>query len=421
MDVEMPPKTKYPTPSLRFHNGAWKVLWSWQGKQYSVSTGLSEIDKLFAEQRRIEIAIALKKDTPAFPEEYARAKSVLKYVEARYGVEHADQSVGSNPEQWIGEYVHELRGKNTKGWIRDSKTMLEKLQAAAKGLDSVTSKFATAYMADIAAKPPKKRSEKNEGRGSPGTHNRTLTVFKKFYDWLATTERHASANPFAAIKRLKERKDTPIVYCTSAERDEMIEMAKATGWPEWPAVFIAFHTGMRREEVANLLWNDVKFDTGAINVTKSKTGLPRTFPLPTIVENFLKDIPGRSGHVVNVAKGRRRIGRLNSLMNRIKKDKTAALLKQWKIEKPKPSRSSIFKEKWGEFEAAVMERKGELESELEHIGWNVCRHTFASLKVQDGVDVQKVARWIGDTLETCLLHYAQFIPKDRRDPDIDRG
>ncbi len=416
----MPPKTKYPTPSLRFHNGAWKIIWSWSGRQYSVSTGLPEGDKLFADQRRIEFAIALKKDVPSFPAEYARTKSVLKYMEARYGIEHAEQTRGSDPQQWIDEYTHEIRGKNTKGWVRDSRTMLEKLQIAAKGLDRVTSKFAAAYMADIAAKPPKKRSEKNEGKGSPGTHNRTLTVIKKFYAWLVTTERHA-INPFAAIKRLKERKDTPIVYCTSAERDEIIDLARATGWPEWTAVFIAFHTGMRREEVSNLLWNDVRFDTGAINVTKSKTGMPRTFPLPTIVEKFLKASPDRTGHVVTVAKGQSRVGRLNSLMNRMKKDKTIALLKQWKIEKPSPSRAKDFKEKWATFEATVKEHEAALEYSLEHIGWNVCRHTFASLKVQDGVDVQKVARWIGDTLDTCLLHYAQFIPKDKRDPDIDKG
>ncbi len=416
----MPPKTKYPTPSLRFHNGAWKIVWSWGGKQYSVSTGLPESDKLFADQRRIEFAIALKKDAPAFPAEYKQAKSVLKYTEARYGIGYKEPAAASDPRQWIGEYAHEIRGKNTAGWVRDSKTMLEKLQAVAKGLDAVTNKFAAAYMADIAAKPPRKRSVKNKVRGSLGTHNRTLTVFKKFYAWLVATERH-DANPFKNIKRLKERKDTPIVYCTGSERDEMIELAKATGWPEWTAVFIAFHTGMRREEVANLLWSDVKFDTGAINVTKSKTGLPRTFPLPTVVENFLNGIPERTGYVVAVARGQSRLGRFNSLMNRMKKDKTVALLKQWNIEKPRPSRSKAFKGKWDEFEAAVLERKAELESELEHIGWNVCRHTFASLKVQDGVDVQKVARWIGDTLETCLLHYAQFVPKDRRDPDIDRG
>ena len=53
------------------------------GKQYSVSTGLPEGDKLLADQRRIEFAIVLKKDTPAFPAEYVQAKSVLKYIKAR--------------------------------------------------------------------------------------------------------------------------------------------------------------------------------------------------------------------------------------------------------------------------------------------------------------------------------------------------
>lgn len=122
-----------------------------------------------------------------------------------------------------------------------------------------------------------------------------------------------------------------------------------------------------------------------------------------------------------IKKGENRVGRLNSLVNRMKKDKRSAMLKEWNIEVPAPSRSKEYPAKKAAFEAAVAEHTHDLENALDHIGWNVFRHTFASLKVQDGVDVQKVARWIGDTLETCLLHYAQFVPKDKRDPDIDKG
>ena len=412
-------RDQFPRPKREYHHGVWRIAWRWENKKYSVTTTISDknaISTIEAHVRNLSSQLA-SHVRPKITEPWSRMPGMLRYLDDRYG-----SMVDTSHEisQWLADYRHEIRGKNTAGWVRDSIAMLEKLRESAKGLDKVTDKFAATYMAEIAAKPPRKRTAKNQRRGSPGTHNRTLTVFKKFYAWLVNTSRHA-INPFAAIKRLKERKDTPIVYCTGTERDKMIELAKATEWPEWVAVFIAFHTGMRREEVANLLWNDVKFDTGVINVTKSKTGIPRTIPLPTVVENFLKGISDHTGYVVTIAKGQNRVGRLNSLMNRMKKDKTATLLKQWGIEKPQPSRAKDFKAKWAAFETAIKAREAEMENALEHIGWNVCRHTFASLKVQSGVEVQKVARWIGDTLDTCLLHYAQFVPKDKRDPDIDKG
>jgi site-specific recombinase XerD len=42
----------------------------------------------------------------------------------------------------------------------------------------------------------------------------------------------------------------------------------------------------------------------------------------------------------------------------------------------------------------------------------VMRHTFASLLVQAGVSVYKVARWLGDGVEVVEEHYGHLAPKD---------
>lgn len=412
-------RDQFPRPKREYHHGAWRITWRWDNKKYSVTTSIADegaISTIEAHVRNLSSQLA-SHIRPKITDPWKRMPGMLRYLDDRYG-SPADTS--KEISKWLTDYRHEIRGKNTDGWVRDSIAMLKKLRDSANGLDKVTDKFAATYMAEIAAKPPKKRTAKNHRKGSPGTHNRTLTVFKKFYTWLVNTSRY-DANPFASIKRLNERKDTPIVYCTLKERDEMIELAKATGWPEWKGVYIAFYTGMRREEVANLLWSDISFDSGTINIRKTKTGKPRTIPLPTAVEKLLESEENRIGHVVTVKKEGDRIGRLNSLINRMKKDRRLNLFAEWGIEVPAPSRSAEFKEKRVTFQDEVAKHKVELETAIEHIGWNVFRHTFASLKVQDGVDVQKVAMWIGDTLDTCLLHYAQFVPKDKRDPDIDRG
>lgn len=43
-------------------------------------------------------------------------------------------------------------------------------------------------------------------------------------------------------------------------------------------------------------------------------------------------------------------------------------------------------------------------------GWHWLRHTFASACLADGVDVLKVAHWMGDAPATVLKYYAHFIP-----------
>ncbi len=342
---------------------------------------------------------------PKITEQWSQTQGIKRYLDDRYG---SLPNASLDVDKWITEYQHEIQGKNTAGWIRDSSALLERLKKRAGGLEKVTEKIAAAYMADTAA------------NRTPGTHNRNLTVYKKFYTWLVNTGRH-TVNPFATIKRMNERKDTQIVYCTKAERDEIIILALAAGWPEWTAVLIAFLTGMRREEVVNLTWNDVNFESGTISIRKTKTKTSRTIQMSTVLEEFLLGEPDHSGYVVRVLEGENRLGRFNSLSNRLKKDMKMRLTAQWGILKPPPSKFPEFRKNWNTYIAEMDKRKTEVEEALGRVGWNVFRHTFASLKVQDGVSIDKVARWIGDDVSTATRHYANFIPKDRRDPDVDKG
>ncbi len=104
-----------------------------------------------------------------------------------------------------------------------------------------------------------------------------------------------SVNPFAGIKIIKDERLADIVSCTPTERDEAIALAQATEWQEWLAVPIAFYAGMRREEIANLLWPDIHFEAGLIVVTKTKTMLCRLFArLPLSAVEFEGD--GRGAH-----------------------------------------------------------------------------------------------------------------------------
>jgi hypothetical protein len=48
------------------------------------------------------------------------------------------------------------------------------------------------------------------------------------------------------------------------------------------ALYLGVGTGMRREEIFDLTWNDVDLDSRHINIRKSKTGVPRLIVIPII-------------------------------------------------------------------------------------------------------------------------------------------
>jgi hypothetical protein len=39
---------------------------------------------------------------------------------------------------------------------------------------------------------------------------------------------------------------------------------------------------------------------------------------------------------------------------------------------------------------------------------------------QAGVSLDKISAWMGNTPAVCRNHYAQFVPRDQRDEEIDR-
>lgn len=403
----MPPKSQSPKPSLRWHNNAWKIVWRYDGRQYSVSTGLQEDDRIFAEQRLIEVAIALRDSKPSFPSIFRNSSSVMKYINARYGVAARDIP-GMAPEHWIEKYEHDIQGKIDKEGVRDAVSILKKLEAQKGGLEKVTAAGAAEYMSEIAS------------ARKPATFNRRLTSFKKFYNWLISTGRH-DRNPFSGITRLNEGRDTPIVYCTPAERFELIAFAESIKeeWPEWISIPIAFYTGMRRGEIAALQWKYVNFDSGTIFIEKSKTRTSRTFFMHQELEKLLLRTPpeNRFGFVVP-SDGPNRINRLVGVERKLCKLKRAAILAEYDIVRPAPSKSATHKELRAAYDKAVAERRERIKESLERIGWNAFRHTFASLAVQNGIEIDTVAAWIGDSPEICRRHYAQFIPRDRRDERV---
>ena len=402
----MPPKTPYPTPVLRLHNGAWKIVWNYGGKQYSVSTGLPEGEKVFAEKWRADFAIALKQDIPSFPERFADSSGVERYIETRYGTGARSRASTGN---WLADYEIEIKSECAKKWAHMSIVTLQKFDAAIGGIAKANPDNVSKYLAGIAEKQ------------KPATRNRTLNIFSRFFNWAVRTHR-TKTNPATGIKRLKEEKSADIVHCTPEEREEIISLAQNTGRPEWMAVPLAFYSGMRREEISRLEWPHIRFRQGLLVVMITKTEVSRTLPLNAKLESLLKAVPekNRKGFVVTISDELDRLWRLDNLIRTIQKTKRSALLTQWDIPKPPPSRAKDYDEKKTAWLEAKKNRDVELKETLGRIGWNSFRHTFGSLLAQSGVSIDKISSWMGNTPEVCRRHYAQFVPRDRRDDEIDK-
>lgn len=440
----MPPRNDFPEPKMRWHNGAWQILWRWRNKQYSVSTGFKKEkeDRRHADGLRRQFAIALAEENPdgAFPEPFDMASGVLRYLEDR---DFASVVVDDLQGNWLDAYKRTLTGSIGKGWEKHTLRYLNRLEAFAGDLKKVSPNSAQEYLNAVLAGADGEPDGKKGRAKSPRTHNKVLSSCTKFYKWAVRTKR-IRKNPFEGIKRVRQESTNKIVYCTRIQRREAIKLARDTGWPDWLAVPIAFYAGLRREEIARLVWSDVRFNEGLIVVTKSKTGRSRETPLNKHLELMLKQIPEsqRTGYVLKMPGDTgdpekdeiSRPNRLTNFVHRMQDDREKQLLKRWGIERPdlfegvKPRTMSAdewkqkkaeYKEQMKEWKTARKKKQSELRHELKCIGWNPFRHTYASLLVQGGVEIDTVSHWMGNTPEVCRRYYAQFIPRDKRDDRID--
>ncbi len=371
----MPKMTPYPVPKKRFHGARWRIYWKWNTRQYTISTDHMDAKKsvmIDSDLRLVSAALAM--DAPIFPERYANDPAVVSYL--------ADRGIWKEPEipdnvALLAEYDRQISAACGKEWAQNSRVRLHSLSDAAHGILNATPALAHKYLTDIV-----------ENGRKPATRNRALNVFNRFFKW-AVDIGYVKANPFAGIKLLKEAREEQIVYCTRSERARLINLARTSEFVDWIAVPIAFYTGMRMEEVYRMRWEDIRWKEGRLVVPVTKTKKSRTLDLSAKLRSMLNLTPESKRHgfvVPDIDGAASRRDRAQTLTRQLRKLMA-------KEKDPIPD---------------------------ERISWNAWRHTFASLLVQEGVGLDQVSEWMGNTPEVCRRHYAQFIPRERRNSAIDK-
>ena len=69
---------------------------------------------MFAIQDLAEIAVALRKGSPSFPDRYLDFPGILRYTKDRYNI----VTVAADASQWLLDFEIEIKGRNTPGWVR---------------------------------------------------------------------------------------------------------------------------------------------------------------------------------------------------------------------------------------------------------------------------------------------------------------
>lgn len=197
------------------------------------------------------------------------------------------------------------------------------------------------------------------------THNQYLLTIRMFFAWLVQ-KRVLRTSPAAGLKTLRID-EKAITYLEHRERARVLAAAKRT--PFHGMVAVALGCGLRLGELQRLEWPDIDFKKKTLRVRVSKTGRQRQVPVPREVLAVLRTARQESGPCFVSVRGAI-TSNLSKFMKRIRKS-----------------------------------------SGVETAGWNVFRHTFASLLVQKGVSLFKVSKWLGHTdYATTLRHYASLAP-----------
>ena len=178
-------------------------------------------------------------------------------------------------EKFADEYLNKYSKINKRSWKRDESSLKNLLPYFKEMiLPKITPKHIEDYK--------KLRLEKVK----PPTVNRELALLKNMFT-IATKWRYFDGeNPVRQVKLFQER-ELEMRILKKDEIDRLIENAcdhlKAI-------IIVAFNTGMRRDEILKLRWNDIDFDKYYIYVKETKGGRSRKIPMNSLVAETLKDI-----------------------------------------------------------------------------------------------------------------------------------
>jgi len=234
--------------------------------------------------------------------------------------------------------------------------------------------FAGYYLTEISPRLINAYKVKRYGeKASPGTINRELGLMRHAFNMAIREWEWINDNP---VKRVSMEKEPPgrVRYLTDEEFDRLY--GACSDWLK-PIVLVARHTGMRRENILSLTWNQVDLLRWIILLEHTKNrerlGIPLNDTLAILFKRLSKVRHIRSSYVFCKPDGKR------------------------------------YVEIKGAFQRALKA------TGIEDFRFHDLRHTFASSLVQRGVDLYQVQRLLGHRDGRMTQRYAHLSPENLRD------
>lgn len=136
-----------------------------------------------------------------------------------------------------------------------------------------------------------KSERKKQGR-KPETINKELGALRRMFNLAATgaLSIKVGRNPIQGLKLL----EVPKAKINPLKDWEFEKLYNASPEHLRPILLCAYMTGMRRDEIRRLKWNDVNLEDGCLDVIETKNGEPRTIPLGEPLLSVLKSLKGES-------------------------------------------------------------------------------------------------------------------------------
>lgn len=273
--------------------------------------------------------------------------------------------------EFADRYLIEHSKVENKSWYEDEKRLkFIKAEFGSMPLCSIATKDIVQFKAKLL-----KKQKKSGSVIRPATVNRYLMLVKGIFSRAIEWGVYHKAHPCRTVKVLKENNQKER-YLSVDEINRLLSECKKE---LLDVVEFALSTGMRAGEIVGLKWSDVDFKLGLIFVRRSgkaayspKSGKNRAIPM----NNGSK-----------AALTRRSEQRIDEFVFRSRH--------------------------WEGYKAAV--ERAELNppgtTHLDKVVFHTLRHTFASHLAIKGVDLYRIAKLIGDSLQVVENRYAHLQPQ----------
>ena len=127
--------------------------------------------------------------------------------------------------------------------------------------------------------------------------DRYFGIISKFFNCLIDWDQYSGPNPCRKVKKQPEEPFQP----HPINEQEIQQLLPFISDEVRPCVAIGFYTGLRRQELLGLRWENIDFTRKTIYIPKTKTEQPRTLGLTTDIERISQGLnPQPSGLVFSV-------------------------------------------------------------------------------------------------------------------------